>query len=213
MGRSISRPRPRRRGAGCSGALFAILFVGALAALVYLLALRPFVSRAVADRIAGPAAPVPTLMPPAGPQPAPSELQATVEQQASEVLPAAVAALPQGELLVSEADVNDFLAANPAALAPIERASVDFTEGRALASIGAYGLSSTAAVSLAARDGRIAVTAAEISGPLALAISGDQLARSLAERLNAEFAAQGRRVDELRIEEDRLVLVTSGATR
>ncbi len=208
MGRYAYRERRRgRRRGGLAGALLAVLFVAALCALIYALAIRPAVSRQVAEQIGG--GPVPTLMP-QGPAPAAqSGLGAAVEEQAGAALPGAVAALPPGELVVSEEEVNGYIAANPQALAPLERASVSFTGGQAVAEIGAYGLSSTAAVGLAAQDGRVVVTSANISGPLAMVLSGDDLARSLADRLNAELSAQGRSVEELRVEEGQLVLVTN----
>jgi hypothetical protein len=204
MGSSRYIERRRGRG-GCAGALLAVVFVAALCVIVYAFALRPAISRQVGEQIGG--GPVPTMMP-QQPNP-PADIGAAVEEQADAALPGAVAALPPGELVVTDDELNGFIAANPEALAPLEQASVSFTGGQAVAEIGAYGLSSSAAVGLAAQDGRVVVTSAAIDGPLALVLSGDDLARSLADRLNAELAAQGRSVDEIRVEEGQIVLVTS----
>jgi hypothetical protein len=200
MGRyAYNQRRARRRQPGCLSALLALIFLGSLALLVYALAGRPTVSRAVADGIVG--APVPTLIPQ-------GETQAQVVEQAGAVLPTAVAALPPGALVVRDADINGFLAAQPAAIAPLEQVSVQFTGGLARAQVRAYGLSSVATVGLAAEGGRVVVTEAAVGAPLSYVLSGPELAATLAERLNAELAAQGRSVDELRIEEGQIVLVT-----
>jgi glucose/arabinose dehydrogenase len=204
MGRSTYAERRRGRG-GCAGALLAIVFVAALCALVYAFALRPAVSRAVGEQISG--GPAPTMMP-QQPNP-PADIGAAVEEQADAALPGAVAALPPGELVVTEEEVNGYIATQPEMIAPLDSASLRFVPGQAVIAISAYGMHSIATVSLAAQGGRLVVTDVAIDNPLGLMISGDDLARPLAERLNAELATQGRSVEELRIEEGQLVLVTS----
>lgn len=210
MGRYAYKQSPRRprESGGCLQGLVAVLFIGALVALIYAFALRPLISRSVADSIAGPVAPVPTLMATGVPQPAPQAADQAVEQ-AGAIMPTAVAALPPGRLVVSEADLNSLLAARPEAIAPLDSASVRFTAAGAEARLSAYGLTSSATIGLAAQDGRVVVTSAQLGAPLSYVVSGPELAGALADRLNAELAAQGRRVDELRIEEGQLVLVTS----
>lgn len=211
MGRYAYRQPPRRprQGNGCLPVLLAALVIGGLLALIYAVALRPLFSQAVADTIAGPAAPVPTLMAAGAPQPQAQPPGQAVVEQAGSVMPDAVAALPPGQLVISDSDVNDLIAARPEAIAPLDGASVSFTPGAARAQISAYGVSSTATIGLAAQDGRVIVTSAQLDAPLSYLISGPDIAAALADRLNAELAAQGRRVEELRIEEGQLILVTS----
>jgi hypothetical protein len=206
MGRSTYSQRRRERG-GCGGALIAIALIALVGGLIYAFALRPMLSRAVGEQIGG--GPVPTLMPQGSQPTSQGGLAPNLEAQADAVLPSAVAALPPGELVVSDADVNDFIAANPEALAPLEQATVSFTGGQAVVDMAAFGLSSSAAVQLGAEDGRIVVTSATIDGPLAMVLSSDDLAASLADKLNAEFASQGRSVEDVRIEEGQMVLVTN----
>ncbi|MEI8165715.1 MAG: hypothetical protein WCG26_05030 [Chloroflexales bacterium] len=211
------RPSRRREGGGCGRRLGALLFSVCLLVLIYNYALKPMLSRAIADQLAGPINPLPTLMPVGAAPPAalptgvPSSLvpasAAAAMAQAAALLPSAVAALPSGELAISEGQINALIAARPNAIAPLERASISFADGSAVADIGAYGLSSTATVALTVQDGRLVVTSARINGPLALLVSGDTLARALADRLNAELGAQGRRIDSLQIEAGQLMLV------
>lgn len=195
---SSSRPTQPARDAGarrgCLRGCAALLFVAALLFLVYTFGLRPMLSRAVADQIA--------------PLPAATAVAAS-GGRLDELLPGAIAALPPGEVVLTEERANDFLAARPDAIAPLEAARLSFDDGRAIATISAYGVSSAASVTLAADQGRLVVTSARLEPPLAYVLSADELARLLAERLNAELTAQGRRIDEVRIEQGRLILMTS----
>ena len=189
----ITRDTGARR--GCLRGCAAILFIAALLLLVYTFGLRPMLSRAVADQIA--------------PVPVATAVTIGGAGRADGLLPTAIAALPPGELVLTEERANDFLAARPDAIAPLKTARLSFSDGRAIATISAYGVSSDAIVTLTAEEGRLVVTSARLAAPLAYVLSADELARLLAERLNAELTAQGRRIDELRIEEGRLILVTS----
>jgi hypothetical protein len=214
MGRyAYSRPPRRRERRGCLGGIAGLLLVLVLLGLIYVFALRPLISRAVADTIAGPTVPVPTLMPAGTPPPgvatSPQQAADQAVGQAGAMMPTAVAALPPGQVVVTDADLNDLLASRPEVIAPLDSARVRFTGGLARAQISAYGLNSGASIGLAAQDGKVVVTSAQLDAPLSYVISGDEIARALADRLNAELAAQGRRVDDLRIEEGQLVLVTS----
>jgi hypothetical protein len=205
MGRYAYRQQRSERGRpGCRNALFALIFVGCLAVLVYAFAVRPLLTRAVADELAG--APVPTLIPA---QPVQPQAATAVAGQADAVLPTALAALPAGELVVTEDEVNSFIASRPDAIQPLDSLSLRFTPGNVVAQISAYGVSSGATIGLAAQDGQVVVTSATVDAPLSYVLSGPDLARALADRLNAELTAQNRRVDDLRVEEGRLVLVTS----
>ncbi|MCS6881362.1 MAG: hypothetical protein RMK84_10325 [Oscillochloridaceae bacterium] len=198
MRSSYRRPQAARvAGArrGCLRGSAALLFIAALLLLVYAFGLRPMLSRAVADRIA--------------PLPVATAMAADGGGRVDGLLPTAIAALPPGEVVLTEERANEFLAARPDALAPLEAARLSFSEGRASAAIRAYGVVSVASVSLAAEQGRLVVTGARLEPPLAYVLSANELARLLAERLNAELTAQGRRIDVVRIEEGRLILVTS----
>lgn len=188
--------RRPREGRGCLGALawFGVIVLMLLAG--YGLLARPAISAYIGERAAERFG-----APSGGPG-------GQIAEQAGAVLPGAVAALPPGELVLTEQDANAFVAASPAALAPLERVQLRFTGGRAIADVGAYGLSGVASAGFAAQDGRLIVVDPQLDGPLGLALSGSELAGALADRLNAELAAQGRSVSDVRVEEGRLVLVT-----
>jgi hypothetical protein len=215
MARQASRRSNRRErgGSGCLNALAALLFVAALLVLIYVFAVRPMLSRAVADQLAGPEPtfPVPTLMPAGAPPPPPPTAQPLdqIVEQAGALVPSAVDALPRGELVISEADINGVITARPDAIAPLEGATVRLTPGTVRAEVRAFGVGSGVTMGLAAQDGQVVVTNVQVDAPLSLVISGDEVASRIVGRINAELAARGRRVDDLRVEEGQLVVVTS----
>ena len=211
MGRQANQSPARRQRRGCLGGLSALLFIMGLLALGYTFVLKPMLSSAIVDQLTGPAK-TSVSAPPSSSQATPGAVggtQNTALDRAAALLPSAIAALPTGEVVVKADQLNALIAAHPTAIAPLERATLRFTKGSAVATVAASGLTGTATISLAAQDGRLVVTSASIAGPLAFLVSADTLTKTLTDRFNAELAAQGRRIDDLRIEEGQLVLVTS----
>lgn len=145
------------------------------------------------------------------PQPGlPPPAQEAVDEAVG-ALPELIAALPAGELVVSDTEANSFLAERQDDYAPLDSINLQFTGGEVAAEVRAYGLSGTAHTGLAAQDGRVVLLNPQIDGALGLVVSAEELVIPLADRLNAELARQGRTVDEVRIEEGQIVLVTSGS--
>lgn len=163
--------------------------------LAYTFVLRPMFSRVVADQIA-PAAP------------SAAATAAVSRDGSSKRLAMVIAALPAGEVVLTEEAANAALAAMPEALAPLDAARLRFTDGRVIATVHAYGLQSDVGARLTAEQGRLVVTEVRLDAPLVYLLSGEELAHRLAERLNAELAAQGRSIEAVRIEEGRLIVVT-----
>lgn len=198
--RAYARTVRRRRPAG-PGCMIQLARIGV--ALVVIVVLYGLVARPRLGALVGELA-LDQIPAPAGQPAAPGDPLAG----ASGALPAIVAALPPGELVVSEADANAFLAAEIAQLGAVEGVSLRFVAGRAEADVRAYGLSGTLSTGLAAEGGRVVPLSPQLGGTLGLAISGASLATTFADRLNAELERQGRAVDAVRIEAGRVVLVT-----
>jgi hypothetical protein len=141
---------------------------------------------------------------------APSPAAGQAAARAAAALPGLVAALPPGQVVLSEEAANAFLAEHQADYAPVERIRVRFVAGQVVADVSALGVSGVARTGLTTAGGRVALLAPTIDGALGLAISGEDLAAPLVSRLNAELESQGKQVSEIRIEDGQIVLVTSG---
>jgi hypothetical protein len=183
------RRNERRRNNGCLKALVALVWIILLGVLAYRLWLRPqvsqYVGRQIADQIGG------GNGGPAG----------------QEGLPTAIAALPAGELRVTEAQANDYLSARAGSLKPIDSVTLHFVPGEVQADLQAYGTTSTARAGLEVRNGRVVTADPQLNGPLSQVITLSDLTQPLERQLNDQLAAQGRRVTEVRIEQGVLVLI------
>jgi hypothetical protein len=191
--RRRSQRRSRRDG-GCFGRLLALTAFAVILVALYVGFVRPqignFIGGQLGQRLVGGSGGV----------------QTQVEQQLAEGVPGIIAALPSGELPVSEQDANAYIAANPQALEPLESATVQFTPGQVSANIQAFGTSSRASAQMSAQDGQLVLTNPQIDGPLNAVVSANSLADSLESQINAELAAQGRVVRDVRIEQGQVVL-------
>ncbi|HEU4323379.1 MAG TPA: hypothetical protein VFS21_09550 [Roseiflexaceae bacterium] len=185
-----------RSGRGCLVTLVVLVWLVVLGGLAYRFLIQPQLSQLIGDQIGSQIA-----APPLGEQ---------IEGQAGQVLPTVVAALPSGELRISEADANSYLEANRDSLQPLESVWVRFSPGQVQADLGAMGLTSTARMGLAAQDGRVVVRDASIDGLLGQVISAQDLAASLERQINAQLAAQGRSVTDVRVEQGVIVVTING---
>jgi hypothetical protein len=176
-----------------------------LAVIGYRYWLRPqvsqYVGRQIAERVgvagglAGDTTPAP---------------QQQIEQGAAQVLPTAVAALPSGELRVTDAQANAYLAERAASLKPIDSATVRFVPDEVQVDLGAAGFSSTARMGIEVQNGRLVATNPQLDGPLGQFIALPDLTRALEQQLNDQLAAQGRRVTAARVEQGELVVTIEG---
>jgi hypothetical protein len=202
MSRRNYRQVPRRRrdgGMGCGGCLGSLIMFVALAAVLYAFLGRDQISRTLGEqvgqqlgRLAG-----------AG---AGADAEA-LAGQADTLLPSAVAALPSGEIVLSADQINALIAANPAALAPLDAAELRFANGQVEADISAYGMASTMRAGLTAQAGQVALVNPQIDGPLGVALSASELALAVENRINSELAAQARAVQDIRVEEGQIVAI------
>ena len=193
------RREPRRRNRnGCLALLVALVWIILIVVIGYRYWLRPqisqYVGRQIAEQVGAPVA---------GNATSP---QQQIEQGAAQALPTALAALPSGELHVTDAQANAYLAERAASLKPIESATVRFVPDEIQVDLRAAGFSSTARMGVAIQNGRIIAVDPQLDGPLGQVIALPDLTRALEQQLNDQLAAQGRHVTAARIEQGALVM-------
>jgi hypothetical protein len=199
----MSYRHERRRGrGGCLAWLVALVWILLLVVLAYRFLFQQQISQYIGQRIGE------QLRGSGEAQPGPIGEQ--IEQGAQAGLPTAIAALPSGELRLTEAEANNYLTANAESLRPIESATVRFIPGEVQADVRAMSTTSTIRTGLAVRDGRIIAVEPRIEGLLGQLISADELTRSLEQQINDQLAVQGRRVTDVRIEQGAVIVVIEG---
>jgi hypothetical protein len=133
------------------------------------------------------------------------QLEGRVEQ-GQQVLPTALAALPSGELRLTEDQANAYFAANQQALEPIERLRVQFVPGQVIADVRVFGVDARVTSELAVRDGRLVVTNPRLDGALGLLISLEDLVRPVEQQINNQLVAQGQTIRDGRVEQGQIVV-------
>lgn len=184
------RTMRRRESASCFGLLLRLAVAVMLIIALYAVLVRPRVGEFVGEQIAG--------------QLGGSDQTAGA---GGAVLPGAVAALPAGELTVTEQAANQYIAANPTALGPLDDLQLRFTPGNIEADISAFGAQGQARLGLESRDGRIVVVNPQLSGPLGLLVPADDVVRAVEQHLNAELQTQNRLVSVVRVEQGQVVIL------
>lgn len=125
------------------------------------------------------------------------------------VLPTMVAALPSGEMRISEQEINAYLLAHADVLAPIEQATVRLVSGGLEVDIRAFGLDGTARMGVALQNGRVIALDPRLDGPLGRLVSLGEVLAPIEQRLNELLEAQGRRVSDLRIEPGEVIVTVT----
>ena len=193
--RTSRRLERRRRGNGCLAGLVALVWGLLIIGVLYYFFVRPQVRRYLGDQIG-------------------SQMRGTgqAEQQlvngAAAGLPTAIAALPSGEVRITEAQANDFLASRADALKPIDSMTVHFVPGQVQADLRALGTTSTAKLGLAVANGRIVDVDPQLDGPLGRVVSLPSLSSALEQQLNDQLAIQGRTITAVRIEQGAIVITS-----
>lgn len=193
------RAPQRRKRNGCLALLVALVWIILLAVIGYRYWLRPQVSQYVGRQIAEQVGAAGDGTP-----------QQQIEQGAAQALPTALAALPSGELRVTDAQANAYLADRAGSLKPIDSATVRFVPDEVQVELQALGLASTARMGLAVQNGRIIAVDPQLDGALGQFIALPDLTRALEQQLNDQLAAQGRRITAARIEQGALVVTIEG---
>jgi hypothetical protein len=189
------RSERRRSRRGCLTWVVVLVWIIFLGLLAYRYWLRPQISQYIGSQIGGQLR---------------SQIGGQIQQGAQDALPTVVAALPSGELHISEADANQYFASHAADLRPIESVKVRFVPGEVQADVGAIGTVSTARMGLAVQDGRIVALNPLIDGPLEHVVSLPDLTKALEQQFNDLLSAQGRRATDVRVEQGELVVTIEG---
>jgi hypothetical protein len=203
--RNERRPERRRSRNGCLAWLVALVWIVLLAVVGYRYWLRPQVSQYVGRQIAEQVGAAGAGQTSNGTPP-----QQQIEQGAAQALPTALAALPSGELRITDEQANVYLAERADSLKPINSATVHFVPDQVQVDLQAAGLSGTASMGLAVQNGRIIAVDPKLDGPLGQFIALTDLTRALEQQLNDQLAAQGRRITAARVEQGALIVTIEG---
>ncbi|WP_129628891.1 hypothetical protein [Candidatus Oscillochloris fontis] len=190
--RRVPRPvrrRPPRR--GCLNQLLVLATVLLVGVAIYGFFLRPALSSMLGAQISERIAPL-----------------TQAEALGDAALPGVIAALPSGPVVVEQAQANAFLADHQGDYGPLEQAQLQFRPGEASANVQALGVRGVVRSGVAVVDGRITLVNPQIDGPLGLIVSSQDLINPLLDRLNAELANQGRVIEDIQIEDGRVVVIT-----
>jgi hypothetical protein len=183
--------RPRRS-LSCLGWTVALIWLLVALVALYLFWLRPSLSRMIGEQTA-------------------LRLDTGSSAAATGVLPTLVAALPAGEMRITEQEANAYLQAHADLLAPIEQASLRFVSDGLEVDVRAFGLDGTARMGLALQNGRVIALNPRLDGPLGRLVALDELLAPLEQQLNDQLKAQGRRITDLRITPGVLVVTLTDA--
>jgi hypothetical protein len=189
------RERPRSRGRSCLISLTVLIWLLVLGFVAVRFYVRPsltsYVNRQVAESI--------------NPQiPADDNPGAALRESLAQV-PIGVS-VPPGEIRISENQANAYLAAYQQRLGGIDGLELRFVPDEVQAVISVSGISSTARARPEVRDGQIVAVDPQLDPPLGLILSMDDLLNAFQSRINAEIAAQGRRVKAIQVVEDAAVI-------
>jgi hypothetical protein len=136
----------------------------------------------------------------------PGAFEEQIVGQAQQSLPTAIAALPSGELRVTDAQANAYLAANMEALDPVEGVQVQFVPGQVQADVRVFGTVSQVRAGLAVQDGRATLIDPQIEGPLGAFVSIEEIVRPLERQINSLLLNKGQRLESGRIEQGEVVV-------
>lgn len=184
-------PAKKRRGCvfGCLVTLTVGVFALLALVLVVVFYLKPRLSQEFGNVVAG-------------------QLNEQLEQKVNEQIGGATGQIPgdfSGQVVIPEAEVNAYIAANPQQIAPLDSASVRFVPDEMQATVQAYGASGTAFAGVTVVDGQVVVTNPRIEGVLSFFIDANQLAGALQTQLNSQLATNNQRITTIQIEEGQIV--------
>lgn len=198
-----ARPRPARRRFSCLTLLLLLGVAVLLLVQIYLIWGRPALSRQVGQTI-GDRFGLESLPP--GTDTVSVPIVGDLPIIPPEVISAILSAAVSGELRVTDEQINRFLAANSAMLAPAEQVRVQFVPGEVRATFRLFGNDATLFFGLAVTDGRVRLINPRTNGPLDMLFSVEDAIGPLEEQINTQLAAYGQRLRAVQIGQGTLVL-------
>lgn len=115
--------------------------------------------------------------------------------------------IPAGQLTVTEDQANALAGSYAGQVDALDGVQVRFVPGEVQVDLTAQGFTNTARIVPEVRDGRIVAASQSLDPPLGLLISLDDLTSAVIDQLNADAAAQGRRVTAVEIQQGVAIVV------
>ncbi|RIK39896.1 MAG: hypothetical protein DCC58_14630 [Chloroflexi bacterium] len=111
-----------------------------------------------------------------------------------------------GEITVTQAEINERIAAN-GDLGPFDDVAVELVDGGVSVQLRAYGLSGSYDADLRVENGSLVLDGGDIDGPLGLLAPSDELEAAVNEEIAASLVSAGYRVDAVSVHDGRMVVV------
>lgn len=187
-------PKRRSWAFTCLVTLVVLVFLLLALALGALFYLKPRLSQGAGDTLGG-------------------QLDALIDQKLGQGLGGGQGTVPSGfsdQIVISEAEVNDYIAAHPQDIAPLDSVSVAFVPGEMRATVSAYGVSGVARSGVAVANGRVVLVNPTIEGALGFFIDSAQLAESLEARLNQELGNSNASITAIEVQQGQIVAQVEG---
>lgn len=135
-----------------------------------------------------------------------ADLRDGVSSEVSQQISEQLAGAPQGEIVISEAEVNERLDAT-GNLGPLDTVDVSITPGGIEVALGAYGLEGTYQAQVVEENGSVALTSGSLDGPLALVVPDGELEAAVNREIAAAIAAAGYQVEQVALSDGAVTLV------
>lgn len=187
---AAATPARATTGRGGSGCLLALLLGGSTIAglvLAAYLAMTFYVKPMVRDA-------------------AVADLRDGVSSEVSQQISEQLAGAPEGEIVISEAEVNQRLDAT-GNLGPLDSVDVRITPAGIEVALGAYGLDGTYQAQVVEENGSVALTSGSLDGPLALVVPDGELEAAVNREIAAAIAAAGYQVEHVALSDGAVTLV------
>jgi hypothetical protein len=135
-----------------------------------------------------------------------SDLRDGVQSEVATQIEAQLADAPEGEVVITEAEINDRIDAT-GNLGPIDTVDVEITPTGLEVALSAYGLSGDYDAQLIEQDGAVALEGGSLGGPLSFVVPDGDLASAVNAEIAAAIAASGYRVDSVALGDGTMTLV------